>query len=132
MALLDFELPPELIRQLDKLADTEQWMPEVLKEAVPKFAEEIKQNLAAHRDTGDLIRAIEPQKPKRQKDGYGVSVYNPKAPSENGIRNALKLAELEFGNSNQGATPVVAPAREACAAEVEQIMKKALAEAMET
>ncbi|MBR6619393.1 MAG: HK97 gp10 family phage protein [Clostridia bacterium] len=130
MALLDFELPPELIRQLDKMADTEQWMPEVLNEVAPKFADKIKQNLSAHKDTGDLINSIAPQKPKKGKDGYSVSVYNPKAPSENGTRNALKLAELEFGNSNQAATPVVAPAREACAAEVEGIMKETFMKGM--
>lgn len=121
MALLDFELSTEFIRRFNAMQDIEKWHVHVLEIGADIFARNLRQNLMEHYHEGDLSRAIKVQKPRKGKDGfYSVSIYDKNAPSTNGTRNALKLAELEYGNSNQKATPVVAPAKDASMGEFEQ------------
>ena len=114
-------MPPDLLRQMERLVDVDKWAPDILRECGQIFADELKANLAAHHVTYDLIKSIGVQKPKKNKV-WSVTVLNSKAKSETG-RNALKLAELEYGNSNQGATPVVAPARAKAEKEVKEVIE---------
>lgn len=121
MALLDFEVSDTFMRRWSAMQDFQSWYLRVLEIGADIFAENLRRELRSHYQHGDLARAINVQKPKREKDGYySISVYDKKAPSTNGTRNALKLAELEYGNSNQKSTPVVAPARDASMGEFEQ------------
>lgn len=121
MALLNFEVSDDFLRRWTAMQNIEQWHVKVLEIGADIFARNLRQNLMQHYREGDLARAIKVQKPKRGKDGYySISVYDKNAPSTNGTRNALKLAELEYGNSDQKATPVVAPARDASMGEFKQ------------
>ena len=121
MALLDFEVPAEFTQRWKRMVGFDGWYVKVLQIGADIFAENLRREIYWHYASGDLLNAIKVQKPKRGKDGYySISVYDKKAPSTNGTRNALKLAELEYGNSNQKSTPVVGPARDASMGEFEQ------------
>lgn len=121
--LADIDMPPDLIRQLDALENMDEWADEILTECAEIFADNLRSNLRGHRDTGDLIDAIQVGKPENKGKIRSVTVLNSKAKTR-GTRNALKLAELEYGNSDQAATPVVAPARAASEEKIRAVFER--------
>ncbi len=130
MAFLDVEISFDTFEALKKLENMEAWAPDVVKKIGAEFAGKIKKNLASHKDTGDLIDSIEVQEPEFDKahETCSVSIYNPKAPTH-GTRNAVKLAELEYGNSKgQEASHVVSSARKSIERKAKKIIEEKLKE----
>lgn len=121
MARLDFEIPPDFYEQLGKLSEIEEFAPKMLSEAAPILVKTMKSELSKHKRTAELVDAVKADKPKMSKKhgGHFITVY-PRGYSREYIdssgklrkrntkvRNMEKLASIEYGNSDQPATPVM-------------------------
>ena len=110
MGKFDFEISPEFIKQLGRLADVDRIAPKMIDEAIPILLDNVKSETAQHRQTGDMYKSIKKTKAKKtQKGGYFASV-RPTGKDRKGVRNMEKMAYLEYGTKKQSATPVLTKA----------------------
>ena len=70
MGRFDFEIPNEFLKQLGNLADVDRIAPQMINEAMPILAENMKKGLASHRRTGDMIKSVKYTKATQNKYGY--------------------------------------------------------------
>ena len=105
MANVDVNGLDDFIDKLDAI-DLMSAVTKGLEKAADVVANNMKSELAAHHDTGDLERSVKKRKVKRKEDGSSVFV-GPSGTGKNGTRNMEKLAYLEYGTSKQSATPVI-------------------------
>ena len=64
MGKFDFEISPEFIKQLGRLADVERIAPKMIDEAIPILLDNVKAETAQHKRTGDMYKSINPQSVK--------------------------------------------------------------------
>jgi len=107
MGKFDFEIPADFIKQLGNMADIDRIAPQMIDEAMPILAENMKKGLASHRRTGDMIKSVKYTKATQNKYGYYAAV-RPTGKDRKGVQNMEKLVYLEYGTSKQPATPVMA------------------------
>lgn len=121
MANLDFNIPPEFYDQLNRLSDIDKFAPQMLTEAAPILVDAMKSELSKHNRTAEMANAVKADKPKMspKHGGHFITVY-PRGNSKEYIdstgkrrkrntkvRNMDKLVSIEYGNSEQAATPVM-------------------------
>lgn len=122
MANLDFEIPKEFYNQLENLSNLDKVAPKMLEEAAPIVVSAMKSELAKHNRTAEMVNAVKADKSKKsvKHGGHFLTVY-PRGTSREyvdstgkrrkrntKVRNMDKLISLEYGNSDQKATPVIA------------------------
>lgn len=110
MGKFDFEISPEFIKQLGRLADVDRIAPKMIDEAIPILLDNVKSETAQHKQTGDMYRSIKKTKAgKTNKGGYYATV-RPTGKDRKGIRNMEKMAWLEYGTSKFDAKPILTKA----------------------
>jgi len=110
MAKFDFNIPTDFLKQLGKLEDVDRVAPQMIDEAVPILLENVKQEVAKHKLTGDMHKSIKKSKAgKTKKGGYFASVH-PSGVDSKGVRNMEKLVYAEYGTSKQSPTPMLTKA----------------------
>lgn len=122
MASFNFSPPVDLIKQLERMDDSDRIAKSMLKQAIPIVKNKLVKELAPHDATGDMSKSIKSTSPKQTKQGgYFVSA-RPTGESNTYInnkgelkirskpvRNMEKLVYLEYGTSkNQPARPIIA------------------------
>lgn len=110
MGKFDFEISPEFIKQLGKLADVERIAPKMIDEAIPILLDHVKAETAQHKRTGDMYKSIKPTKAKKTKKGGFYACVRPTGKDSKGVRNMEKMVYLEYGTKKQSATPVLTKA----------------------
>lgn len=102
---LDIDIPElEFVLALDDL------VPEALSAAMPVLVSATKDSIREvvrhpDRSTDDLIDSVSAGNARRTKGGGFYAPIRFTGTGSNGTRNGLKAAELEYGNSQQPATP---------------------------
>ena len=87
---------------------------DALKHAAPTVEKELKREISSHhkskrdRTRGQLAASVKTSAPKQVGTEWQVEIA-PSGTDTKGVRNAEKLAYLEYGTSKQDATPVVGP-----------------------
>jgi HK97 gp10 family phage protein len=110
-----------LIEDMRKLDDFDGLAEEMIKESMPILTKEVKRLAKSHHITGEMLASIKPmKKPARTKHGWFMAV-RPTGKDKNGVRNAEKMFILEYGSSQQEATPIIATA---IANTEEEVVKK--------
>jgi HK97 gp10 family phage protein len=109
MGKFDFEIPTDFIKQLGKLADVDRIAPQMIDEAMPILEGNLKKEMAKHRRTGDMINSVRKTKAGKNKYGY-YAVVRPTGKDSKGVRNMEKMVYLEYGTSDQPATPILTKA----------------------
>lgn len=113
----------ELEAELRKLDMYDELVPKILNGSIGILEENLKKETAKHKKSGNMHESISSQKAKKNKYGW-YAVARPRGTDENGVRNMDKLAYLEYGTSNQSATPVIVPAVNKSAAATEERMQQ--------
>lgn len=130
---MEIDLTPQiedLFKQIKSKVDTA--IPKAVKGGLQIIETSFLQELARHRVTGDLIESvvtIPPRKSKFNSGYYGVVTVSGKA-KKVVYQNYKKVLALEYGTSQQTATPVLRPAMIKCQEEVQakviEILQKEL------
>ena len=110
MGKFDFEIPDDFIKQLGKLADVDRIAPQMIDEAIPKLLDSVKKETAFHKQTGDMYNSIKATKAGKSKNGGYYATVRPTGKDKKGVRNMEKMVYLEYGTSDQPATPVLTKA----------------------
>lgn len=115
MAKLNFEIPDALLKALTACGKTEKIAPKMIDAALPIVADAVRKRVAAHRRTGELEGSIHAYKAKQGKrGGYSGRVGFAGYDKQSKTANAQKAISLEYGTSNQAATPFILPAINDC------------------
>lgn len=109
MSKLDFQISPEFIKQLGKLADVERIAPKMIDEAIPILEKNVKSEVGKHKRTGDMVNSVKHTKAGKNKYGYYACV-RPTGKDRKGVRNMEKLVYAEHGTSKQSPTPMLTKA----------------------
>ncbi len=110
MGKFDFEIPDEFIKKLGKLEDVEKLSKKMIDEAIPILEIRVISEISKHKSSGDLSKSIKKSKAKKAKNGAYIASVFPTGKDKKGVRNAEKLIYLEYGTSNQNATPTLSKA----------------------
>ena len=106
----DFEISPDFMKALGRLADVDRLAPKMIDEAMPILERNLKDELVKHKDTGDMLDSVKKTKPKKQKNGGYFACVRPTGKDRKGVRNTAKLAHAEYGTSKQAPTPILTKA----------------------
>lgn len=111
MAKFEFSMPQEFIDQLNKMGNTEEWIPKVLKAAAPILTLSLKNRakISQQSEPGDMIESIKPSKIIKNDYGHFL-VVRPTGKDKEGKRNMDKFAYMEFGTSKQESRPMIVEA----------------------
>ena len=108
MASFHVDFPDDLVRQIERLANSDEIQERMLKEASPIMEESLKTELEKHKDSGKLVTSI---KTKIKKNHIGwFAVSRPMGRDSKGVRNMAKLMYIEWGTRKQPARPLVSRA----------------------
>lgn len=110
MGKFDFNISPEFIRQLGRLADVDRVAPQMIDEAIPILLENVKNETSRHKQSGDLYKSIKKTKAKKTKNGGYYASVRPTGTDKKGVRNMEKMVYLEYGTSKQAASPTLTKA----------------------
>jgi len=110
MAKFDFEIDPEFIKHLGRLADVDRIAPQMIDEAIPILLTNVKRESAKHKLSGNLYQSIKPTKAKKTKGGGYYACVRPTGKDKKGVRNMEKMVYLEYGTVKQSAKPVLTKA----------------------
>lgn len=123
MAKFSFEIPDDLIRQLNALGNIDKIAPKMIQAGLPIVESELKRRSEGHRESGEMIDSIKSQ--KTQKTHYGhIGIVRPTGTDSSGVRNMEKMAYLEYGTSTQPSTPVITPTIAATENRVHEVMQR--------
>lgn len=110
MADFEFKGIDDFIEELKQLENLEEIAPKMIDEATPIVKKNMKKYIheAANRGyaTGTLENAVNATKAKVNNYGYFAAVLV-RGKDEKGVRNAEKLAYLEYGTGKQTAHPIM-------------------------
>lgn len=123
MARFSFEIPDDLTRQLEKLAEVGEIAPKMIEAGIPIVKNELVRRSEAHRRTGAMSASIKPTEPKRDANGHSA-VVRPTGRDGRGTRNMEKMMYMEYGTSHQPSTPVLTPTVEATEDQVIDAMEE--------
>ena len=110
----------DVIRNMTSL-DVSNMTDEMIESAEPVMLKNLKAWSASHYADGDMYKSIKSTGIKKNSNGKYL-VVRPTGRDGNGVRNMEKMAYLEYGTANQGATPVVTPAVKESEATIERKM----------
>lgn len=125
MAKFSFNIPDDFIKQLGRLQDIDEIAPMMIDEAIPILERNVKAEASKHRDTGDMVESIKSTKAGKSQYGGYYAVTRPTGYASRGwkyaktkknagqkekVRNMEKLIYLEYGTSDQPATPILTKA----------------------
>lgn len=110
MGKFDFNIPDGFIRQLGRLADVDKYAPKMIDEAIPILERNVKNETSRHKRTGDMYKSIQHTKAGPTKKGGYFATVRPTGKDSKGVRNMEKMVYLEYGTSEQPATPVLTKA----------------------
>ena len=110
MAKFDFSIPDDFIKQLGRLADVDRLAPKMIDEAIPILETNVKSETSKHKRTGDMYKSIKKTKASKSKYGGYYATVRPTGKDSKGVRNMEKMVYLEYGRSDQPATPVLTKA----------------------
>lgn len=110
MGKFDFEISPEFIKALGRLADVERVAPKMIDEAMPILERNVKAEVSKHVVSGDLLKSIKISKAKKTKKGGYYSSVHPTGKDSKGVRNMEKMVYLEFGTKKQPPRPTLTKA----------------------
>lgn len=120
---MEIDLTPQiedLFKQIKSKVDTA--IPKAVKGGLVIIETSLLQELAKHKATGDLISSvvtIPPHKSKFNSGYYGIVTVSGKG-KKVAYQNYKKVLALEYGTSQQTATPVLRPATIKCQEEVQE------------
>lgn len=138
MAKMTAQMPDDIIDNFRKLSKkmSDEIAPKMAQGGAEVLAETIRANTEKHSRTGDLARSVTVGKPKKGKgDIWRCSVYfKGKSNSvqgddgairkrKNPVSNSSIAMHLEYGTSNQAATPIVRTALESSKSKIEGRMR---------
>lgn len=127
----DFNVSPEWLKQLGRMADIDKYAPQMINEAAPILVKNIKSEMAKHRRTGDMVNSVKLQKAgKRNKNGNYYAWTGPTGKDRNGVRNMEKLAHAEYGTTKQEPTSILTKAIKDSEAAVYDKMQEVFAREM--
>ena len=110
MAKFNFDISDDFLKELGSMAEVDKYAPQMIEEALPILEQKVKQETAKHKKTGDMYKSIKKTKVSKSKyDGYYATV-RPTGTDSKGVRNMEKMVYLEYGTSDQPATPVLTKA----------------------
>ncbi|MFA7256795.1 MAG: hypothetical protein WC047_04405 [Kiritimatiellales bacterium] len=119
MASFTFEVDPQFVRMMQKMANIDEIAPKMLSGAIVIVSRNVGRALNKHVGTYELMKSMRVAKPSINKWGWYVFVaptgMSTKYIDANGvtrerkvpIRNAEKLAYMEWGTKNQAPTPIL-------------------------
>lgn len=123
MAKFSFELSPEFLKTLGRLANVDKVAPKMIDEAMPLLTPKLIKEVGLHQGTGELQASIKATRAKASPKGGFFASSRPTEKSESyvdakgkiryrkiPIRNMDKLAYLEYGTSKQAPRPVLTTA----------------------
>ncbi|EMS74030.1 HK97 gp10 family phage protein [Ruminiclostridium cellobioparum] len=107
MASFSFEMPTELMNQLEKLANIDEIAPKMINKATPIVADSIKYNVRKHKQSGDLERSVKVKKASNGKSGgyYGKVYFDGYGSDKQRTPNDLKANVIEYGTKDRTAEP---------------------------
>lgn len=116
--------------ELDELRfveDLDELSKEICEKGAQSLASHTKSALSGHSRTGSLVRSIGTGKAKyiAKYGGYHASVTF-RGKDSKGVRNGLKAAQLEYGNSRQPASPFVDRAMNSAEAEITALAERTI------
>ena len=126
MAKFEVNIPTDLMREIEKLNNTDAMIKELLEsEDVSRpLVDSFVGELQNHKDTGALIGSV---KKLVKKNKYGwFMVVRPTGKDKKGVRNMEKLMTLEFGSKTQPARPLVDRATKNAESAVIQALERKL------
>ena len=143
MGKFDFEVSPEFIKSLGRLADIDRVAPKMIDAATPVLVRNVKREMQNHKRTGAMLNSVKATKAKLTKKGGYFASVRPTGTSQDYInesgkkhkrkepvRNMEILAHLEYGTKDQPATPILPKALNDSRSEIEQIMAQTFKEEM--
>ena len=110
MGKFDFEISPEFIKQLGRLADVDRIAPQMIDEAIPILLANVQSETSQHKRSGDMYKSIKPTKAKKTKSGGYFASVRPTGKDKKGVRNMEKMVYLEYGRKGQSPNPVLTKA----------------------
>lgn len=123
MGKFDFEISPEFIKALGRLADVDKYAPKMINESMPILEKNLKSELAKHKRTSNMLDSVKKTKAGKTKSGGYFAVVRPtgvartymdkkgvERPRKEPVRNMEILAHLECGTSNQSPKPILTKA----------------------
>lgn len=113
----------EIEKSLNEIGKFDEYAPDILNGSMEPLLKNLKKRVGAHKKNGALVNSISTSKAKKNKYGWYAAI-TAKGVDENGTRNAAKLAYLEYGTSHQDAKPVITPAVNESAKEVNEKMQE--------
>jgi len=131
MGKFDFEIDPEFMKALGRLADVDKVAPKMIDAAVPALARNVRAELAKHKRTGDMLDSVRLTKSKKNKKDVWYAVVRPTGVDRHGVRNMEKLAHAEYGTKSQPATPILTKALKDSETEVYAIMRETFEKEMQ-
>lgn len=132
MGKFDFNIPPDFLSQLGRLAEVEKAAPKMLDAASPILQRAVKDTLSGHKQSGDMVNSIKKTKAKKKKNGGYVATVRPSGVDKNGVRNMEKAAYWEYGTSKLQPDPWVDKSLNDAESEVLQQMQQTFREEMQT
>jgi HK97 gp10 family phage protein len=141
MAVMSVNLPDDFIGNIARMGDSfDEIAEEILDAGIVPLAMEIRKNLSRHKRTGELLKALKVKSSRKYQGVWRKTLTfdgSVKGKSYNRVkrsgkvvqeeyRNFQKALALEYGTSNQPATPVIRPAVLASEKKVSDNMQQAL------
>ena len=120
LELNGFDRFDEALKKMD-MYDTV--APKLLNGSIGILENNLKKEVEKHKKTGQLHKSIRSKKAMKNKYGWYATAA-PQGTDSNGVRNMEKLAYLEYGTSNQPATPCIAPSVNRSLSAVEERMQQ--------
>jgi hypothetical protein len=123
MGKFSFNISPEFIKQLGRLAEVEKYAPQMIDESMPILEKNLKSELSKHRRTGIMLDSVKKTKAGKTKNGGYFAQVRPTGTSteyigddgkrrqrKEPVRNMEILAHLEYGTKEQAPTPILTKA----------------------
>lgn len=126
MAKFEVNIPTDLMREIEKLNNTDAMIKELLdsEDVSRPLIDSFVGELQSHVDTGALVQSVK-KLVKKNKYGWFL-VVRPTGKDKKGVRNMEKLMTLEFGSSTQPARPLVDRATKNAESAVIQALERKL------
>lgn len=111
MAKLTVSPPDDFIKALEKMGKLDEIAPRMLNAGIEPIAKAVKKNLQKHSQSGALVDSVIVGKPKKNKEGIWTARVTFKGyDKKTKVANQIKAIALEYGTSDQSATPFIRPA----------------------
>lgn len=124
MAAFDFYINEDLERQLRKLQNPEPIIIKMINAGLEVYRPYLLRALENHKVTGTLLNSIRLSKAKQRKNNIYSGFVLPVGEDEKGVRNAYKLAIMEYGKHGQAPNSIVSKAMLDATPAISETMQK--------